>query len=89
MQALGVALTIGALMMQVHRITHQGCERMSRQHSETNGRMCFDDGVFLVAQAILLAQNGIRHPHFAQVMQKATQLDSRHLVMGQASAFCQ
>jgi hypothetical protein len=66
-------------MMQLNGLLDQRRERMAGQHSHADVGVGLDDRVFLLAQALGLAQNRIRYADLAQVVQKAAQRHARRL----------
>lgn len=86
-KALGVAPAIRRFVVHVHRIQDPGGQGVAGQHAAPHFRVGFDDIVFLPGEAVGLAQNGVRHPHLAQVVEKAPQGDAGGFPRGQTGLF--
>jgi hypothetical protein len=82
LEPTGVTPPIRTLVMQVNSISNQTREWMPCEHPESDVRMRFDDGVFLIGQTISFPQDRVWNTDFAQVMQKTAQLDPCHFIRG-------
>jgi hypothetical protein len=81
-ESTGVTQPIRTLVMQVNSVSNQTREWMPSEHPESDVRMRFDDGVFLIGQTISFPQDRVWNTDFAQVMQKTAQLDPCHFIRG-------